>query len=175
MTAFKNTFFLMAILFGFSFSQQNEKLKLMVGLLNPDEDVQLASAKAMVQSGDLEYAAAMIDVLYFKKLSADSRDELERLTHKKIGNNWPKWMEWLGQQPIENSVDYKNFKRFLFSKIDPQFSSFLNPRFPSYIRWDEIVWGGAVKDGIPSLDNPLMIKSDAADYIEGDEPVLAWQ
>ena len=33
------------------------------------------------------------------------------------------------------------------------------------IRFEEITWGGAVFDGIPSLDNPTMIAAPDADYL----------
>lgn len=172
MTKLKHTLLFLLFLSSFLFAQQGKDLKLMLGLLNPDEEIQELSAKTLAEKGDLALAAAFIDILYFKKLSDEALDQLQHLTNKRFGKNWPKWMEWFGQQKIENSNDYKIFKRFLFSKIDPQFSSFLNPSFPSHIRWDEIVWGGAEKDGIPSLDNPLMIKAESAGYIDDGEAVF---
>ncbi|KAA3610029.1 MAG: DUF3179 domain-containing protein [Calditrichaeota bacterium] len=153
-------------------AQESENLKLMMSLLNPDEDAQLTAAIALAEKHDISLAAAFIDVLYFKKLSDESFEQLKKLTHRRFDKKWPKWMEWLGQQDIKNSLDYMNFKRFMLSTVDPQFSSFLNPRFPSHIRWDEIVWGGAEKDGIPALDNPLMIKAEAASYVDDNESVF---
>ena len=122
----------------FVFAQDNKTFKLMLGLLNTDKNIQSASAKALADSGDINTAAALIDAIYFKDVPDDLVEELERLTGKNFGKRWPAWMEWYGKQDIKNTLEYQNFKRVLFSKIDPYFSGFLNPGFPTKIRWDEI-------------------------------------
>ena len=40
------------------------------------------------------------------------------------------------------------------------------------IRLEEITWGGVQVDGIPSLDNPRLIKARAADYLLDDDLVF---
>ncbi len=151
---------------------QSTALQNMLGLLDSDREVQQESAKQLYLSGDTAYAAAFIDALYFKRLPSSAIDQLENLTGQMFGKNWPRWMEWYGQQNFDEAADYKLFKRIMFSKIDPAFSAFLNPGFNSRIRWDEIVWGGVKKDGIPPLETPLLVSADSAGYLYDTDPVF---
>ena len=151
---------------------QSSGLKNMLGLLDSDRDVQQESAKQLYLSGDTAYAAAFIDALYFKRLPSSAIDQLENLTGQMFGKNWPRWMEWYGQQNFDEAPGYKQFKRIMFSKIDPAFSAFLNPGFNSRIRWDEIAWGGVKKDGIPPLENPRLVSADSANYLYDSDPVF---
>ncbi len=141
-------------------------------LLNDDEDVRLDGVRAIVTGADTSRWAALLDMLYFKALPTEAYEMMNRAAGVRYGRNWPRWMEWLGVQSIRMSRDYRRFKQLLFSQIDPAFSAFLNPDLPTTIRWDEIVWGGVKKDGIPALDDPVMIAADAAGWLDEDEPVF---
>lgn len=151
---------------------QSSNLQNMLGLLDNDRRVQKESARKLFETGDTAYAAAFIDALYFKRLPSSAVDRLEKLTGQSFGKNWPRWMEWYGRQNFKEAPGYKQYKRIIFSQIDPAFSAFLNPGFPDKIRWDEIVWGGVKKDGIPPLENPKTVPVDSAGYLYDDDPVF---
>jgi len=153
-------------------SAQDPGLKNMLGLLDTDRSVQEEAARQLFLTGDTAYAAAFIDVLYFKRLPSSALSELEKLTGQNFGKNWPRWMEWYGRQQFPEAANYKQFKRLMFSQVDPAFSAFLNPDFPSRIRWDELVWGGVKKDGIPPLENPRTVSVDSAGYLYDNDPVF---
>ena len=68
------------------------------------------------------------------------------------------------------------FKREVFLQIDPNFDLFLRPEYLQRdrmkIRLEEITWGGVQKDGIPSLDNPDLIRAAEAGYLKADDLVF---
>ena len=59
-----------------------------------------------------------------------------------------------------------------FNRTDPGFNVFFYPDLKHDIRLEEIVWGGAPKDGIPALNNPELIAAHAAEYLSDEEPVF---
>ncbi len=61
----------------------------------------------------------------------------------------------------------------ILSTVDERFREFLPEEGAAHtIRLEEIVWGGVVVDGIPSLDNPAVIPAHEARYLEADEQVF---
>lgn len=62
----------------------------------------------------------------------------------------------------------------LFAQIDPNFRRFVyeDMKIAPGSRVEEIVWGGVLVDGIPVLDNPVMIDPDEADYLIPEERVF---
>ena len=101
-------------------------------------------------------------------------DALERITRKRYGDDWFRWMQWLQANP-----EYKPFAGFeiflsgVFGSIDPGFRDFIYPRVKHTIRLEQIVWGGvASRDGIPALDHPQMTDVAAAGYLSDDELVF---
>ncbi len=97
---------------------------------------------------------------------------LETLSGQSFGNNWPAWIEWYGTTDLEPPPGFTSWKGDLLAQIDPGFADFLQDDLPSTIRTEEILWGGVVIDGIPALDNALMVSADQADYLEPNEPVF---
>ena len=65
------------------------------------------------------------------------------------------------------------WKGEVLSTLDTRFREFLPEDGVAHtIRLEEIVWGGVVVDGIPSLDNPDVIQAHEARYLEADEQVF---
>jgi len=85
-------------------------------------------------------------------------------------NTWHEAFEWQEQHPeIIPHKSYKPLKLRFLGNTDAHFGTlFADPhglRENMRIRLEEIVWGGAQYDGIPSLDNVTMIKANQADYL----------
>lgn len=99
---------------------------------------------------------------------------LRKLTGKRFGDNWFKWVVW--QQQQEDIKPFEGFDVYLtalFSNIDKKFSNFIYPNVEHRIRLEEIVWGGAAAaTGIPTLTNPNLVSAEQANYLAGNERVF---
>lgn len=85
------------------------------------------------------------------------------------------WLQWVGDHPEYDapSALYSWWKGEILSTLDDRFREFLPEDGVAHtIRLEEIVWGGVVVDGIPSLDNPKVIAPHEARYLEADEQVF---
>ena len=103
-------------------------------------------------------------------------ESLSRLTGERI-NDWNDAMLWQEVHPeVKPNVTFEAFKLDIFNRIDPNFMRFLGDGRANSknlkIRLEEIVWGGVQVDGIPSLDNPKLIKAGEADYLKDSDPVF---
>jgi Protein of unknown function (DUF3179) len=101
---------------------------------------------------------------------------LSKLTGREL-NNWNDSMLWQEVHPeIKPNASFEAFKLDVFNRIDPAFMRFLGKGRADpdslRIRLEEIVWGGVQVDGIPSLDNPKLIKAGEADYLKDSDPVF---
>ncbi|MEM1276331.1 MAG: DUF3179 domain-containing protein [Pseudomonadota bacterium] len=91
---------------------------------------------------------------------------LRDITGNEAAVTWHDWMLWQELHP-ENTPHpaYIDIKRDLFLSIDPYFEVFLDPEDLQpdrmKIRFEEVAWGGVRKDGIPSLDNPILVEAGA--------------
>ena len=85
------------------------------------------------------------------------------------------WLQWVGDHPEYDARPsvYRWWKGEILSTLDERFREFLPEDGVEHtIRLEEIVWGGVVVDGIPSLDNPAVIRAHEARYLELDEQVF---
>lgn len=132
------------------------------------------------RNGDKSLVAALVESMRFQS-SANAREAaaetLQALTGESYGGEeWKEWMEWLGRNRAEYPPPdgYLDWKINLMRELDPRFARFLGPARDGAITVDptEIVWGGALPDGIPDLANPLMISAGEADYLAADERVF---
>jgi hypothetical protein len=130
------------------------------------------------ERGSDDMAASLIQSMRFSRAPANMFSEtLTAITGADVGLDWFDWMVWQEKNPqvVPNTL-FNDFKRSLFLRIDPNFDSFLKPEFIQpdrmKIRMEEITWGGVRKDGIPSLDKPLMTIPEATDYMRDDDLVF---
>lgn len=132
------------------------------------------------RNGDKSLVAALVESMRFQS-SANAREAaaetLRALTGESYGGEeWKQWMEWLGRHRDEYPPPdgYLDWKINLMRELDPRFARFLGPAREGAITVDptEIVWGGALPDGIPDLANPAMISAGEADYLAADERVF---
>lgn len=121
---------------------------------------------------------ALILALRFNRgLNRWIEPELQRLTGRRDTQGWFDWMLWQeAHSEVVPHPSYYKLKRELFLRIDPNFDDFIRPehigRDAARIRFEEVTWGGVIKDGIPSLDNPDLIAARAADYLRPDDLVF---
>jgi hypothetical protein len=99
-------------------------------------------------------------------------DTLETLSDQTFRGDWAAWIEWYGETDLKPPPGFTGWKGKLLGLIDPGFARFLSNEHPSTIRTEEIVWGGVVVDGIPALNNAVMIPAENAGYLEPGEPVF---
>lgn len=130
------------------------------------------------ERGSDDMAASIIQAMRFSRAPANMFAEtLTAITGANVGFDWFDWMLWQEQNPqIVPHPLFSEFKRSLYSRIDPNFDDFLKPEYLAPekmdIRLEEITWGGVKKDGIPSLDNPRMTIAEAAEYLRDDDLVF---
>ncbi|MEM7000704.1 MAG: DUF3179 domain-containing protein [Pseudomonadota bacterium] len=101
-------------------------------------------------------------------------EALQKITRKRIGDDWFKWMQWQQANPQLQPFDgYDVYLTALLSSLDRRFQKFIYPGVSSRIRLEEVVWGGVLAfDGIPPLDQPQMIPASAATYLSDAESVF---
>jgi len=132
----------------------------------------------MRERGSPDMAAALITSLRFSRSRGPQIAEtLAALTGEDHFTDWFEWMLWQERNPqIAPHPDFPTFAREIMVRIDDNFAQFLRPEHiqpdAMQIRLEEIAWGGVVKDGIPSLDNPDLIPAGDAEYLREDDLVF---
>jgi hypothetical protein len=131
-----------------------------------------------VEGGRTDMIAGLILALRFNRdRQGEIMGALKALTGAERPDEWFDWMLWQeGHPEVIPHPSYATFMRELHLQIDPNFDVFLKPEYLRRdrmgIRIEEIAWGGVVKDGIPSLDNPAMIGAADAAYMREDDLVF---
>lgn len=130
----------------------------------------------LVERGDTDVVPALIQSLRFLQQDPWTvMAALKSLTGEDFGRDWNKWMLWQeGHPEVAPFEGFDAYKEWVFTKIDPNFSLFINSGVDHTIRLEEITWGGVIKDGIPALVNPELVRpnDDAANYLKDDELVF---
>jgi len=103
-------------------------------------------------------------------------EALSKLTGEKIAT-WHEAYQWQERHSeIIPHETYRSLKLWFLGNTDKRFLDIFKPpygtRSKMKIRLEEISWGGAQFDGIPSLDKPTMINAREADYMLGDDLVF---
>ena len=130
------------------------------------------------QRGDPDVVPALITAMrYGRQRQFDIVDVMQSLTGEATGPDWFEWMLWQERNPqIVPHPSLIPFKREVLLGVDSNFDLFLRPQYlhrdRMKIRFEEITWGGVMKDGIPSLDNPTLISASDAEYLKGGDLVF---
>lgn len=146
-----------------------------VGGTQSEADAALTQIRA---EGRTDMIAGLILALRFNRdRQREIMETLQTLTGESRADEWFDWMLWQEAHPeVIPDPSYATFMRELHLQIDGNFDVFLKPealrRDRMGIRIEEIAWGGVVKDGIPSLDNPDMIAAGDAEYMRSDDLVF---
>ena len=147
-------------------------------LLHEDEETYLAALDTLRVRGGLDLIAGLIFAIRFTPHdSAPLIRVIQEITGETERVEWFDWMLWQEANPqVVPHPSYVGLKRETYLRIDPEFDVFLRPehigRDRMKIRFEEITWGGVVKDGIPSLDAPKLIPVDEADFMLGSDFVF---
>lgn len=149
-----------------------EVLKNMKGLLSKSPSIQKKSARWLTALNDISVVPAFIDAMRFISFPKEWGKDLKKVTGQKFGEDWPDWMEWLGQQDFTPHPAYQAYKAHLYRILDPEIGNYFATKNRFLIRLDEVVWGGVKKDGIPALDNPEMIAAEDAGYLSDSDAVF---
>lgn len=131
----------------------------------------------LVERGNTDVVPALIQSLRFLQQNDPwtVTAALQSLTGEDFGGDWNTWMLWQEDHPeIAPFEGFDAYKEWVFTKIDPAFSLFINNGVEHTIRLEEVTWGGVRKDGIPALVNPELVSAqdEAAAYLEDDELVF---
>ncbi|WP_424833089.1 DUF3179 domain-containing protein [Ruegeria sp.] len=132
----------------------------------------------LTQRGDPDVVSALITAMrYGRQRQFDIVDVMQSLTGEATGPDWFEWMLWQERNPqVVPHPSLIPFKREVLLGVDSNFDLFLRPQYLQRdrmkIRFEEITWGGVMKDGIPSLDNPTLISASDAEYLKGDDLVF---
>jgi Protein of unknown function (DUF3179) len=139
------------------------------------EDQMVDALQKLEARGNRDIIPSLIDTARYR---GDQRifQSLSKLAGTEM-NNWNDSMLWQEVHPeIKPNASFEAFKLDVFNRIDPNFMRFLGKGRADpknlRIRLEEIVWGGVQVDGIPSLDNPKLIKAEQADYLKDSDPVF---
>jgi len=158
--------------------QREEAITLMDNLLTAHGDEAQQIIDRITKVHDVRFTSVFLELMRGSQIGITPRGNselyvqaLESLSGQNYGDNWHAWVEWYGKTELEPPPGFLGWKGEMLSQIDLEFSDFLYEGAPFHLRIEEIVWGGVVVDGIPALDNPLMLNSEQANYLP-EEPVF---
>ncbi len=156
-----------------------EAVRLMSNLPFSAEEAPAALAR-ILQADDKRFTAVLIELIRADQIGlmrsglnqANLQHAIEQLNGQTTGDNWFDLIEWYGKTDLEPPPGFTRWKGQMLSLIDPRFAGFLQDKYPSKIRVEEIQWGGVPVDGIPALDQPVMLTAGEADYLEPENVVF---
>ena len=128
---------------------------------------------ALTNAGRADVVPILVMALRYSNAPARIVRALEKVTGASPGGGWDDWMKWQEAHPETGAAPgFAKLQSNVFQLIDPNFAQFLGGRETHSIRLEEIVWGGVVKDGIPALTNPQLIKAGDAAYLNDSDLVF---
>ncbi len=156
-----------------------EAKSLMFDLTEGSNSEAEAALERILATDDQRFVSVLIELMRARQIgliqtidAATIVDSLETLSGQSFGGDWGGWITWYGSTDLTPPPGFTSWKGRLLAGIDNYFGLFLQDKHPSKIRVEEIQWGGVVLDGIPALDNPHMLPTAEADYLEPWEPVF---
>lgn len=159
-------------------AQQSPELQWLFDIAGGTSTEAAAALMSIKDGRRIDMSAGLILALRFvPEREGGINKVLRSLTGEKATSDWFDWMLWQEKHPeIVAHPSFVDFMRDIYLRIDPEFDVFLRPEYltpaKAKIRAEEITWGGVVKDGIPSLDNPAMISAAKASYLRDDDLVF---
>lgn len=145
------------------------------GLFSDQAKTRRETAASLRATNDASLVPALVDALFFIHRSNRRTvyDVLEELADARPKQSYYDWVEYVGAHPeLEPAAGYLVWKRSLLMNIDKRYKTVLYDNAPTRIRLEEIVFGGVPLDGIPSIDNPMMVPAAEATYLKDREKVF---
>ena len=147
--------------------------KVFLGMINTGAQSFQVGLDEINRNWDISYVPMLLESIRFFPIR--QRAELFRVLTSKTGENFGDdfnaWYRWLWKQKYQPHPQYGQFKASLYQRIDRRFAEYFQDTDDAKIRLDEIRWGGVVRDGIPPLKNPKMLRAAEAQYL-GDNDVV---
>ncbi len=140
-----------------------------VALAVSTEEDQNKAYKYISENWEPTFPIMMLEVINLSRdpsFTAKLVKLLEDKTGQNFGYELDKWYEWIWSRDERIHPQYPEFKSLLYGLIDPKFQGYFSNDRASYIRLDEIRWGGVKQDGIPPLRSPKMILAKEAKYLD---------
>lgn len=161
-------------------AQEPDLYAAQMALVFGEEPQYLAALATIKERGNKDMIAGLIQGLRFTRGQRTPLFEtLEALAGEAPARDLNAWLLWQEAHPeIVPHEAYRYFKRDLFRALHPDFADFLKLEYMApeqmKIRLEEIVWGGVIKDGIPSLDDPELVPADDPEtvYLNDDDLVF---
>lgn len=130
----------------------------------------------LTASGDKSLIPTLVLAMRWTGSNVHIASALSELTGESI-TTWHEAYHWQEQHPdVKPHSTYRDLKLRFLGNTDERFLGFFNkpggaPQ-PMNIRLEEVVWGGALYEGIPSLDFPLMVTASQASYLQASDLVF---
>ncbi len=161
-------FFIVTAMLSHSAAANNDYVALSKAILIGTDAERKAAADAFIARGGDDMIPSLVLLMRIGGSHVVTQRVLEALTGEKL-RTWREAMLYQEAHPeIKPHPSYYDLKLWYWGGIDEDFLSLFNSppdRQTMRIRFEEITWGGALYDGIPSLDNPSMIAAQEADYL----------
>ena len=150
-------------------------LDVFAAVIGEDEKKALAALARIEQNRNESSAAMLIEMIHFvpsRRVLTALLTLIEKTSGRPFDGDVNAWYEWLWSAERAVHPDYAEFKALLYEPIDPRFREYFERRPQSFIRLDEIRWGGVRRDGIPPLKNPAMITASDAAWLQDADVVF---
>ncbi|MFY9314682.1 MAG: DUF3179 domain-containing protein [Burkholderiales bacterium] len=142
-----------------------------LGVLNSNTDAARTALATIRGSWRDAYAAPLLEAAVFAPsllVQTEALAQVARVTGRPR-DDLNAHYEWIWARDAGGFPGYAEFKAGLYEQVDPRFREYFAKDRKTTIRLDEIRWGGVLRDGIPPLKDPRMIRAAQATYLaDGD-------
>ena len=133
-------------------------------------------AKTIADTNDKQLIPTLVLAMRWTRNNVFVAEALSKLAGEPL-HDWHDAYAWQERNPqIASHPSFRDIKYWLLGNTDPKFLDLFRPPHDNHeamkIRLEEIIWGGALFDKIPSLDQPKMISAEEAEYLKSDDLVF---
>lgn len=133
-------------------------------------------ATRLASTNDRRLIPTLVLAMRWTRNNVYVAEALSKLAGEQL-DDWHDAYAWQERHPqIAPHPSFSDIKFWLLGNTDARFLELFQPpndnRETMQIRLEEIIWGGALFDKIPSLDQPKMISAVEAEYLKSDDLVF---
>lgn len=155
----------------------NEEVsELSLQMFSVQGDEKAAVVEKLIANGDKSLIPTLVLAMRWTGSNVHVANALSELAGETI-TTWHEAYNWQERHPdIEPHATFRDLKLRFLGNTDERFLGFFDkpngrPQ-PMDIRLEEVVWGGALYEGIPSLDFPPMVTKSKASYLQESDLVF---
>jgi hypothetical protein len=129
--------------------------------------------QVIASSRDRRVAWPLVDLLRFHQGGDRAEDlaaALGRVTAHHLGDDWVGYTDLLLRDDVPAPPGYLQWKRAIFLAVDDSWEPFFDAE--ADLDWREVTWGGVFRDGIVSLDDPLVVTAAEVTWLPEDEVIF---